>query len=62
MVGDFDGQHVGDLHQQTVLLQQLFCRLPVADDQAKDAVLPGLGDAEGEDVDLGAGQKFDRER
>ena len=28
--------------------------------QAKDAVLLGLGNAEGEDVDLGVGQKFDR--
>ncbi len=48
------------LTSRPLLLQQLFCRLPVAHDQAQDAVLLGLGDAEGEDVDFGAGQKFDR--
>ena len=34
--------------------------LPVAHDEAQDAELLGVGDGEGQDVELGLGQQLDR--
>ena len=60
LVGHFDGDHVGDLHHEALLLQELLGLLPVAHDEAQDAELLGVGDGERQDVELGLGEQFDR--